>query len=146
MGKEIEHKYLVISEDYKKLAKKKLIISQGYLSKDPERVVRIRICNDEGRITIKGKTNFDTRLEFEYPLPLDDARKMLNLCVGKKIKKIRWIVEYAGYVWEVDEFQEPVFPTIAEIELTESSHNYPLPHFIGEEVTGDSRYFNSNIG
>lgn len=146
MGKEIEHKYLVISDAYKALASESLHIVQGYLSKNPERVVRIRIINQCAYLTIKGKTEKDTRLEYEYEIPFEDAMEMLPLCIGSPIKKTRWIVAYDGERWEVDEFISPSFPTVAEIELSSSHHDYSLPPFIGEEVTGDPAYYNSNIG
>ncbi|MBD5236782.1 MAG: CYTH domain-containing protein [Bacteroidales bacterium] len=146
MGKEIEHKYLVISKDYRFLADRSISISQGYLSRVPDRVVRIRIIENKGYITIKGRNAGDTRLEFEYEIPLADAERLLSLCEGVVIKKKRWIVTFQGYKWEVDEYLSPVFPTIAEIELSHSHHDYPLPSFIGEEVTGNEKYYNSNIG
>lgn len=145
MGKEIEHKYLVTSEDYKDVADTSYIITQGYLSKDKERVVRIRILDNSGFITIKGKTSGDTRHEYEYQIPLKDAVGMLELCIGEVIKKKRWIVSYMGNKWEVDEFINRDFPTIAEIELPESTHDYLLPPFVGKDVTGDPKYYNSNI-
>ena len=146
MGKEIEHKYLVISDTYKSVAEKNSHIIQGYLSKNPERVVRVRIIDQKGFITIKGKTEKDTRMEFEYEIPYEDALEMLQLCLGKTIEKRRWIVTYAGYNWEVDEFISPTFPTVAEIELSNSNYEYPLPQFGGKEVTGDPTFYNSNIG
>ena len=146
MGKEIEHKYLVTSETYKTRAVKTTHIIQGYLSKDPERVVRVRIIDKSGFVTIKGKTEGDTRLEFEYEIPYNDALEMLKLCLGHPIEKRRWIVMNKGNRWEVDEFISPAFPTVAEIELANSNHDYPLPGFIGKEVTGDPKFYNSNIG
>ena len=145
MAKEIEHKYIVVTDEYKNLAKKKTHIFQGYLSKDPERIVRIRITDNSGFITIKGKTNVDTRAEFEYAVPIEDAKQMLKLCAGKAIEKIRWIVEYSGLTWEVDEFVNPPVETIAEVELPYSHHDYLLPPFVGREVTGEKKYYNSNI-
>ncbi|MDE7412856.1 MAG: CYTH domain-containing protein [Muribaculaceae bacterium] len=145
MAKEIEHKYLIISECYKELSENTLFIKQGYLSKDPERVVRIRIIDTQAYITIKSKNKGDTRNEFEYPIPVSEAEEMLKMCIGEPIMKRRWIVNYKGYKWEVDEFINKNSPTIAEIELKESGREYPLPPFIGAEVTGKKEYYNSNI-
>lgn len=145
MGKEIEHKYLVKSNYFKTQASERHVIVQGYLSKDPERIVRVRIYDSKAFLTIKGKNIGDTRFEYEYDIPVEDANSMLNLCIGNVIKKVRWIVFYDGFKWEIDEFLNRDIPTIAEIELAESSHNYPVPSFIGEEVTGDERYYNSNL-
>lgn len=145
MALEIEHKYIVISEIYKDMAEKRFDIIQGYLSKDKDRTVRVRIINDRAFLTVKGRTHSDTREEYEYPIPVDDARKMLQMCIGSPVRKIRSIVYYKGFRWEVDEFIERDTPTIAEIELTESHRDYTLPPFVGEEVTGDPRYYNSNL-
>lgn len=145
MGKEIEHKYLVVSDSFKSLAKECHTISQGYLSKDPERIVRVRIKDDRGFLTVKGKTDKDSRAEYEYEIPVKDAEEMLPLCIGNFIQKRRWIVDFEGYTWEIDEFISPKVPTVAEIELISSHHDYPLPEFIGEEVTGNPAYYNSNI-
>ncbi|MDE5789841.1 MAG: CYTH domain-containing protein [Muribaculaceae bacterium] len=145
MGKEIEHKYLVISEDYKTYSFESHHIIQGYISRDVERTVRVRIYDEKGFITIKGKTEGDTRLEFEYEIPVQEAKELLNLCIGNRIEKKRWIVNYGGHCWEIDEFANRDFPTVAEIELPHSTYNYPLPSFIGEEVTGNPKFYNSNL-
>lgn len=145
MGIEIEHKYLVVSEEYKTLANSRVRIRQGYLQRDAERTVRIRIKGDKGYITIKGITVGDRRAEYEYEIPVGDAEDLLKMCVGKILDKTRWLVPYDGLLWEVDEYHQPEFPTVAEIELIESTHSYPIPPFIGDEVTGDPHYFNSNI-
>lgn len=145
MGKEIEHKYLVINDSFKLSAVSHHHILQGYLSKDPERVVRIRLYDSKGFLTVKGITVRDTRQEYEVEVSEEDARGMLGLCIGQPIEKIRWIVPYEDYIWEIDEFIHPPIGIIAEIELPESRHDYPLPSFIGREVTGDSRFYNSNL-
>lgn len=155
MAFEIEHKYLVKNNDYKKMAISSHKIKQGYLSRNPDCVVRIRILDDEAAyLTVKGR-NFsripgdprnDIRHEFEYKVPLTDAIEMLDLCEGEIIEKIRYKVPYEGYIWEVDEFHginEGLI--VAEIELKTSVSNYPLPSFIGKEVTGEPKYYNSNL-
>ena len=124
MAIEIEHKYLVIDDSYKALSDKQVEIMQGYLSRDPEHTVRIRICGDEGSLTIKGKNNGDTRLEFEYGIPIDDARQMMRMCGDNILIKTRYYVPYAGHIWEVDEFHgRHSGLVISEIELSESSQD-----------------------
>ena len=146
MGKEIEHKYLVINDSFREMATKSYAIEQGYLSRVKECVVRIRISDCRGFITIKGKTIGDSRQEFEYEIPLNDARKLLELCNPPIIKKERYIVPYGEETWEVDIFAPPLAPLIlAEIELLESRHDYSLPPFVGKEVTDDAKFFNSNL-
>lgn len=146
MAKEIEHKYLVVSNEYISMSSASYEISQGYLNKDPERTVRVRIKGDKGYLTIKGKTIGDTRAEYEYEIPVEDARAMLELALPGVITKHRYIVPYKGYTWEVDKFTGRLEGLVtAEIELTESQHDYPLPPFVGEEVTDNPAYYNSNL-
>ena len=145
MATEIEHKYIVVNESYKSEAYTCLHIVQGYLSKDPERTVRIRIYDNRGFLTVKGHTDGDSRLEFEYEIPLEDAKKMMSLCQGVPLEKKRWLVLYKGHKWEVDEYINRDFPTVAEIELESSHLDYALPDFVGKNVTGDPAYYNSNI-
>lgn len=146
MGKEIEHKYIVISNDYESMAVEKHEIRQGYLSRDPERTVRVRLFDDKAYITIKGLTAGDTRAEFEYEIPLADGEAILGMCSGRIVSKTRFIVPFAGNVWEVDSFHGDLAPMkVAEIELEESTHDYERPPFVGDEVTGDPRYYNSNL-
>lgn len=144
MGLEIEHKYLVRNDDYKKLALSVKHIIQGYLNRDIERTVRIRIVDTQGFLTVKGKNGGDTRLEFEYEIPYTDAQRLLSICEDGVVEKNRYIVCFEGYRWEIDEFMGRLYPlVVAEIELTQSRKDYPLPSFIGDEVTGNPRYYNS---
>lgn len=146
MGVEIEKKYLVIDDSYREAAYKSSRIAQGYLNKDPERTVRVRIRDDKGFLTIKGKNHGIERLEFEYEIPLADAETMLYMCSGKVIEKIRYYVKHDGFVWEVDEFKGELSPlTVAEIELPACDTVFSCPAFIGKEVTGDPRYYNSQL-
>lgn len=145
MAKEIEHKYLVKNELYKRVSFQEKHITQGYISREPERVVRIRIIDDKGTLTIKGKNDGDSRLEFEYSIPLQDAKELLSLCEGRVIEKIRHLVRIGNDIWEVDEFIHPEVPTIAEIEIPYSGYKYEIPDFIGKEVTGNPLYYNSNL-
>lgn len=146
MGVETEYKYLVKNNLYKEDYLSKVEICQGYLSRDPERTVRVRIKDRQGYITIKGKTQGASRLEFEYSIPLADAVELLKLCKTPVIKKVRYRVEYDGMIWEVDEFLSPRQGLVlAEIELDHPSRSYAIPPFVGENVTGDPQYYNSML-
>ncbi len=147
MGKEIEHKYIVNDKSFKDLASESHNIKQGYLCKDKERTVRIRIIDTKAFITIKGETHGDTRVEYEYPIPLDDAKSMLDsLCIGPVIEKTRYIVTYKGNNWEIDMFEGFLEGLIlAEIEIPSSDYKYDIPPFVGKNVTNDPRYYNSNL-
>ncbi len=146
MALEIEHKYLVKNDSYKELAKNTIHILQGYLCRDPERTVRVRTWNDKAFLTVKGKTINDTRQEYEYSIPYCDAIKMFDLCQGEILEKIRYIVEYDGFIWEVDEFHGIKEGLItAEIELRDSHSVYSIPPFVGCDVTGNPAYYNSNL-
>jgi len=143
---EIEHKYLVSDSTYKDLSTGSEEIIQGYLSKDPQRTVRIRRRGNRCFITVKGKNNGDTRQEFEYEIPQADFEAMLHLCLPGVITKRRWIVPFGGYIWEVDEFSGNLQGLVlAEIELESSHRRYPLPPFVGQDVTGNPAYYNSNL-
>lgn len=146
MAYEIERKYLVINDDYRKMAERRSEISQGYLCREPERTVRVRILGDHGFITVKGITEHAVRREYEYEIPLDDAREMLGMCTGRVVSKIRWYVPYGGFIWEVDEFQGDLAPlVVAEIELPAADTPHDLPPFIGREVTGNPQFYNSML-
>ena len=119
---------------------------QGYLSRTPERIVRVRIAGEKGYITVKGITKGDTRLEFEYEISINDARQMLNLCQKPLLEKTRYYIDFKGFTWEVDVYSGHLAPLIiAEIELPTSDTSYSLPPFVGQEVTGDHKYYNSNL-
>ena len=146
MAIEIEHKYLVIDNAFKQYTLHSKHIFQGYLSKDKERTMRIRVSDNDAFITIKGKNHGDKRLEFEYSIPYDDAKHLLDLCIKPIIEKFRHIVEYNGNIWEIDEFKGALDGLIlAEIEIPSSEYKYDIPPFIGKNVTNDSRYYNSNL-
>ena len=151
MAKEIERKFLVVSNSYKQLAVRGYEISQGYLSSDPQATVRVRIKDDRGFLTVKGITVGAERDEWEYEIPVDDARQMLALCGTRVLSKTRWIIpaEVEGSddaAWEVDQFHGALEGlTVAEIELPSADLNVSLPTFIGSEVTGDVRYYNSSL-
>lgn len=146
MGVEIEHKYLVVDTSFKEIASSKHYIKQGYLSRTPERTIRVRIYDKTGFITIKSKNIGDTRKEFEYEIPKSDANQLIEMCDKPVIEKYRYLVPYMGHTWEVDEFLGSLSGiTIAEIELKNSTDNYVKPLFVGENVTGKPEYYNSNI-
>jgi adenylate cyclase len=140
---EIERKFLVKTENFPKSGNK-TILKQGYLSVDPERVVRVRIEENLAWITIKGKMKGFSRPEFEYEIPLEDAENLLLLSVNPPIEKIRHRITIEGMLWEVDEFlalNQGLL--LAEIELESETQEISLPEWVGEEVTSDPRYFNS---
>lgn len=146
MAIEIEHKYLVKNDNYKEISTASFHIRQGYLSREPERTVRVRIKDDKGFLTIKGKNKGASRAEFEYEIPLEDALSMLDMCLPPILEKVRYIVPFDGHIWEVDEFfGDRSGLVIAEIELKSDDEDYGHPDFIGENVTGDARYYNSNL-
>jgi adenylate cyclase len=146
MGKEIERKFLLKDDSWRSLAKGKKY-RQGYLNSVKERIVRVRTIDDKGFLTIKGMVTGATRSEFEYDIPADEAEAMLDdLCEKPLIEKNRYKIEFGGLVWEVDEFiGENQGLTMAEVELESEDQSFEKPAWIGEEVTGDPRYFNSNL-
>lgn len=146
MGTEIERKFLVIKERAEFLSQPGEFYSQGYLNSRKERTVRVRIAGERSWITIKGMNRGYSRPEFEYPIPLDDAEKMLALCEVPIITKFRRMVIHQGRTWQVDEFTgENEGLILAEIELESEDQDFPLPPWLGEEVSHDPRYFNSNL-
>ena len=149
MLQEIEKKFLV-KGDFRDEAFKAVHIVQGYLSRVPERVVRIRIKDQKGFITIKGKNNASsaTRFEWEKEIPLDEARRLLELCEPGVIDKTRYLINNTDgkHTWEVDVFHGTNDGlVIAEIELGDENESFDKPEWLGEEVTGDQRYYNSNL-
>ncbi len=146
MGVEIERKFLLNGDEWRSLAQG-TVYRQGYLSSQKERTVRVRTVDDQGFLTIKGANVGMTRLEYEYEIPVEDAIALLEeLCEKPIIEKIRRKIDYAGFVWEVDEFLgENEGLIMAEIELENEEQPFEKPPWIGEEVSGDARYFNSNL-
>lgn len=147
MSLEIEHKYLVTSDSYKSQAVEKHEITQGYLSRDKGRTVRIRTCDDKAFLTVKGKNNGLARPEFEYEVPLADAIQMLAICPPPVLTKTRHIVMHDGNRWEVDEFHGwPSGLVLAELEVPNENYRFTLPDFVGKEVSDNPKYYNSNLG
>ena len=146
MAKEIERKYLVKLEAWKPQGTGKYY-KQGYLNSQKERVVRVRIAGDKGQLTIKGITTGVTRAEFEYAIPTEEAGLMLdNLCEKPLIEKHRHKELHGGKTWEIDVFHgDNEGLVVAEIELTSEDEAFEHPGWLGEEVSSDPRYFNSNL-
>jgi CYTH domain-containing protein len=146
MAKEIERKFLVKEDSWRQLAEGS-VYRQGYISTQKEATVRIRIANNQGYLTIKGRSEKYTRSEFEYIIPVADAQEMLDtLCDRPLIEKVRYKVEWAGLTWEIDEFDGANKGLIlAEVELSDEQQQIEIPDWIGEEVSADSRYYNSNL-
>ncbi|NQU56936.1 MAG: CYTH domain-containing protein [Rhodospirillales bacterium] len=146
MAKEIERKFLVAGDAWRQMAEG-TTYRQGYLSTVKERTVRVRTIDDQGFLTIKGITIGATRAEYEYEIPAADANEMLDdLCEQPIIEKKRYKVPLDGFVWEIDEFGGVNDGLIvAEIELESEEQTFNKPAWIGEEVSGDPRYFNSNL-
>ena len=146
MAKEIERKFLVIGNKWRELAKG-THYRQGYLNSIKERTVRIRTINDKAYLTVKGPTVGVTRMEFEYEIPYNDCVEMLdNLAEKPIIEKTRYKIKADNLVWEIDEFfgvNEGLI--VAEVELQSEEQKFEKPEWIGEEISGDPRYFNSNL-
>lgn len=147
MAKEIERKFLVTDPGFKTAATSCREISQGYLCTDPDTTVRVRISGPQAWLTVKSRNHGAARGEWEYEIPADDAREMIaECCGGRVLEKTRYIVPAAekGLKWEIDVFHgrhEGLI--VAEIELPSEDTPFSLPAFIGKEVTGDVRYYNS---
>jgi len=145
MPTEIERKFLVTGDTWRTTTGTRY--TQGYLSRDPNRTVRIRVAGDHTWLTIKGRTTGATRPEFEYEIPMTDAHALLALCDTPLIDKIRRKITHDGHLWEVDEFLgENQGLILAEIELDSESEPFTRPPWLGPEVTGNTKYYNANLG
>lgn len=146
MALEIERKYLVKDSSFVALAASATAIRQGYLSRDADATVRVRIKGEKAYLTVKTRNRGCVRSEFEYEVPVADAEAMLSACKGLVIDKTRYVVPLGGYNWEVDLFHGALEGiVVAEIELPSEDAEFAVPPFIGEEVTGKPEYYNSNI-
>ena len=145
MALEIERKFLVNENTWRN--GQGTMYRQGYLNSDENRNVRVRVIDDRGYLTVKGISQGATRVEYEYEIPKPEADAMLdNLCEQPLIIKKRFKIAFKGFVWEVDEFlDENQGLIIAELELESETQTFIKPEWIGEEVTGDPKYFNSNL-
>jgi len=146
MGIEIERKFLLAGDAWRGLGQA-TPMRQGYLCSDPERTVRVRIEGEGAVITIKSKASGASRGEWEYPIPVADAAELLDrLCEQPLVEKTRHRIAHAGHVWEVDEFAgDNAGLVVAEIELGAEDEAFEKPDWIGREVTGDKRYYNSSL-
>lgn len=145
MSLEIERKFLVNTEKLKNELEG-TFLSQAYLTEDPARTVRVRIAGDQAFLTIKGPTNGITRKEFEYSIPVEDARDMMHLSIFPPVEKTRYKITFEGNLWELDIFHGKNEGLImAEVELLSENQEIILPVWIGKEVSGDHRYFNSYL-
>ena len=146
MGTEIERKFLVKNQSWRSRAAG-VKYRQGYLNSARERTVRVRAVDDKGFLTIKSVATGATRQEYEYEIPLADAEAMLgDLCEKPLIVKARYKIHFGGRVWEVDEFfGDNRGLILAEVELAREKQKFEKPPWVGQEVTGDPRYFNSNL-
>ena len=147
MALEIERKFLV---DAEKISELNLSdgekIFQGYLSTEKNKTVRVRVKGEKGFLTIKSKNVGIVRSEFEYEIPVEDAEEILKLCEPKVLQKIRYKVEHAGKIFEVDIFSGKHQGLIlAEVELNSPNEKIDLPNWLGEEVSDNPKYFNSNL-
>jgi len=146
MASEIERKFLVVGDQWRD-GHKGVHICQGYLVAADNCTVRVRLKGDAAYLTVKGKAEGVSRLEYEYPIPLDDAKELLaRLCMQPYVEKNRYEIEYEGLKWEVDEFlKENEGLIVAEVELESEQQQVELPPWVGAEVSSDSRYSNFNL-
>jgi CYTH domain-containing protein len=148
MPKEIERKFLVVSDEFKKMSFNKTYLKQGYLNSDKNRAVRVRITEDSAFLTIKGKSSESgtTRFEWETKISREEALQLIELCEPGIIEKNRYYHRFGNHLFEVDEFlgihQGLV---LAEVELKDENEVFEKPNYLGKEVTGDERFYNSNL-
>jgi adenylate cyclase len=145
---EIERKFLVTSEVFKTEANRKFRIIQGFLNRNPERTVRVRLKDDKGMLTVKGLSSNDglSRFEWEKEISKNDAKALLEFCEKGVIDKLRYEVKIDKHIFEVDEFfGDNKGLVIAEVELQTEEETFAKPDWLGEEVTGDIKYYNSQL-
>ena len=147
MALEIERKFLLRSEAWRALARSRVLMRQGYLSSNNHSSIRVRIAGDDAWLNLKAKRSTRTRLEFEYPIPRDDADEILrDLCSGPLVEKYRHEILAGPHVWEIDEFLgDNAGLIVAEIELGSEDEPFDRPQWLGAEVTEDERYYNFNL-
>lgn len=147
MGIEIERKFLMANDAWRDEVETSQRMVQGYLAHDDEKAIRVRIAGDTAHINVKHSGDGIHRLEFEYPIPLDDAQEMLDkVALPTVIDKTRHIISAGNLKWEIDEFYGANQGLIvAEIELESADQEYPKPAWLGDEVSTDKRYYNSSL-
>jgi len=147
-GLEIERKFLVLNDDYKRQAYSHSRIKQGYICSGHGRTVRVRLRDDRGYLTIKGPSDLKgiSRYEFEKEITLEEAEQLMKICQPGRIDKTRYLVKSGNHTFEVDEFYgENEGLVMAEVELGSEDEAFEKPDFIGKEVTGDRRYYNGHL-
>jgi adenylate cyclase len=146
MAIEIERRFRISSDAWREDVARSTQITQGYLAITNESVIRVRVRDIQGYVTIKSRDGGMSRQEFEYAVPLADAQSLLKLCGQRVLEKTRHEVNYAGYLWEIDEYKDPLEDLIlAEVELTSETEDPPRPLWIGEEITHDGSFSNSAL-
>ena len=147
MTLEIEHKFLLANDGWRRQVQRSVDFRQGYLSSQPTSSIRVRIAGQQAWLNIKSATVGNQRLEFEYDIPIEDAQLIIDSLCGKPlIEKTRHFVTFDSHLWEIDEFKgENEGLIVAEIELAEPSENFSKPEWLGQEVTHDLRYYNNNL-
>jgi CYTH domain-containing protein len=147
MGQEIERKYLIDHDKWAKLIKPAgELYRQGYLLTDPQKTIRVRVTESHGYLTIKGANAGATRAEYEYEIPVGEAEELLDKYSVSELSKVRYKISYKGKLWEVDEFRgDNQGLIVAEIELKSEGESYDTPQWIAQEVTGQEKYYNSNL-
>jgi adenylate cyclase len=146
MGTEIERKFLLTDDSWRRQVSASQNIVQGYLANNERASIRVRLSGPEASLNIKSMTLGAVRSEFDFPIPVADARALLDLCARPLIEKTRHEVAYAGRVFEIDEFLgENRGLVVAELELPEESADFARPPWLGDDVTDDPRYYNINL-
>jgi adenylate cyclase len=146
MAIEIERRFRVASDAWRAQVARSTQITQGYLAITNDSVIRVRVRDAHGYVTIKSRDGGMSRQEFEYAVPLADAHALLKLCGHRVLEKTRHEVNYGGYLWEIDEYKKPLEDLIlVEVELTSETEEPPRPGWIGEEITNDGSYSNSAL-
>ena len=144
MGTEIEKKYLILNDDWRKNADEGIYIVQGYMGSNEKSSVRVRINGDTANLNIKSKTIGIQRSEYDYAIPVDEAKEILDtLCDRPFIEKTRFLVMHEGHEWEIDVFSgDNEGLIVAEVELDSVEEKFSLPDWVGDEVSNDPRYYN----
>ena len=145
MALEIEKKFLVLNDSFKKVSYRSIKITQGYIFSSENKILRVWTTPEKSKITIKSGGDI-VRNEYEYQIPSEDAQELLLLSNGYIIDKIRYLIKFEGFIWEVDVFlKENKGLIIAEIELEQENQKFIKPNWVGEEVSSDKKYYNCNL-
>lgn len=147
MAVEIEHKFLVRDERWRREVERSVRMRQGYLTSDARCSVRVRVAGEQGHLNVKSGTLGIQRSEYEYPIPLAEAEEMLDtLCEQPLLEKTRHFVRFGGHLWEIDEFEgDNTGLIVAEVELSRTDEPFDRPDWLGEDVSHDIRYYNSQL-